>query len=238
MEKVIYFMWRDPSADAEQFGKNLRGPLCDRLLAGDVRGLHVNIMDAAVAPAVGLRQINLWPQPEAFVSVWVDSAIDYLRRPVDDIVAAAAWRIAAYLVSESMPIRNTRHQPRPGQRTEGFSQIALLGRPPRLTPEQWRNIWQNSHTKVAIDTQSTFLYVQNLVLRPLTYGAPIIDALVEEGFPAAAMNDSQVFFDALGDEKKYQKNLDAMMESCNRFIDFDRIDVVPTSQYVLKPVAA
>ncbi len=238
MEKVIYLLWRDPAVDAEQFGNSLLGQLADRLLNQDVRGLQVNVSDAAVAPAAGLRQTNTRPQPEALVSVWVDSAVDYLRRPVDDLVAAAAPRIAAYLVSESRPIRNTRHPPQPGQRTAGFAQVVLLGRPPRLTPENWRDIWQNSHTKIAIETQSTFLYVQNLVLRCLTYGAPAFDAIVEEGFPVEAMTDPHVFFDAPGDEKKFQRNLQAMMESCQRFVAFDKIDVLLTSQYVLRPTAA
>ena len=59
-----------------------------------------------------------------------------------------------------------------------------------------------------------------------------------------AMSDPQVFFDAVGDADKLQRNVRAMMDSCSRFIDFDEangqhmIDVVPTSQYVVKPPAA
>ncbi|MNF11532.1 hypothetical protein D3C80_2127680 [compost metagenome] len=60
---------------------------------------------------------------------------------------------------------------------------------------------------------------------------------MEEAFPPAAMTDPMAFFDAVGDQEKFQKNLGDMMESCNRFIDFDRIDVLPTSQYLLKTAA-
>ena len=52
------------------------------------------------------------------------------------------------------------------------------------------------------------------------------------------MTDPQAFFDAAGDEDKFQRNLQAMMESCQRFIDFDKIDVIPTSQYLVRPAAA
>lgn len=52
------------------------------------------------------------------------------------------------------------------------------------------------------------------------------------------MTDPMAFFDAPGDEAKFQQNLAAMMDSCNRFIDFDKLDVLPTSQYVLKAAAA
>ncbi|QVM89001.1 hypothetical protein I0D68_06105 [Pseudomonas lalucatii] len=37
-----------------------------------------------------------------------------------------------------------------------------------------------------------------------------------------------------GDEEKFQRNLTAMLDSCKRFLDFDKIDVVPTSQYPIK----
>lgn len=37
-------------------------------------------------------------------------------------------------------------------------------------------------------------------------------------------------------EEKFQRNVAQMMDSCVRFIDFDKIDVVPTSQYVVNVV--
>ncbi|WP_317848745.1 MULTISPECIES: EthD domain-containing protein [unclassified Pseudomonas] len=84
-----------------------------------------------------------------------------------------------------------------------------------------------------MDTQANFQYVHNLVVSALTHGAPRIDAIVEECFPPAAMTDPMAFFDAVGDEAKFQRSLAVMMESCSRFIDFDRINVLPTSQYCL-----
>ncbi len=235
MEKVIYLLWRDAGESGEQFGQRLRGELADRLLALGARGVQLNVADAASAPGEALRQSNTRPQIEGMLSLWLDSAIEKFRRPFDIALAAAVPRMAAYLVTESQPIRNTRHPPQAGSRTAGFAQVAVLRRPPRLTEEAWLDIWHNSHTQVAIDTQSTFQYVQNVIVRPLSYGAPIYDAVVEECFPAEAMSDPQVFFDGVGNPEKFQRNLAAMMESVQRFIDLDKIDVVPTSQYVIKP---
>src|SRR3546814_5310897 len=65
-------------------------------------------------------------------------------------------------------------------------------------------------SKVGIETQSNFEYRQNVVVRPLSDDAPAIDAFVEECFPPDAMTDPHVFFDAVGDEAKFQRNLDAM----------------------------
>jgi hypothetical protein len=240
MEKVLYLLWRDAGASGEfseageRFGQRLRGDLAERLLALGARGVQVNVADAAAAPGETLRQSNTQPQIEGMLSLWLDSAVARFRQPFDDAIAAAVPRMAAYLVTESQPIRNTRHPPQPGSRTAGFAQVAVLRRPPRLTYEAWLDIWHNSHTQVAIDTQSTFQYVQNVIIRPLSYGAPLYDAVVEECFPAEAMTDPQVFFDGVGDPEKFQRNLQGMMESVQRFIDLDKIDVLPTSQYVIK----
>lgn len=238
MEKVVYVVWRDSATSPVAFRERLRNGVADKLLTLGARGVQVNVADDAVQPAAGLRQVRTRPQMEGLVSVWMDSAIEQFRKPFDEAIEAATARIAGYLVTDSNPIRNTRFPAKPGERTEGFSQLAFLKRPPRLTHEAWLDVWHNHHTRVAIDTQDNFQYVQNVVVRPLTYGAPAFDAIVEECFPAMAMTDPGAFFDAVGDEEKLKRNVRAMMDSCHRFIDFDKIDVLPTSQYVVKSVAA
>ena len=91
--------------------------------------------------------------------------------------------------------------------------------------------WHSHHTRVAIETQSNFEYVQNLVVRPLTEGAPAYDAFVEECFPPEAMTDPGAFFAAVRDASLLKSNHAAMMESCRKFLDFTRNDIVPTSQF-------
>ncbi|MFV3307638.1 hypothetical protein ACNFBT_20430 [Pseudomonas sp. NY15181] len=233
MQKVIYLLWRDNRVDAEDFFRQLRTELADRLVRLGAHNLQLNLDDADVRPADGLRQEQAGELPHAVVSFWVDTAAGEFRRPYDEALQAACARMAGYLVCESVPIRNTRFPAQAGQRTHGFSQLAFLQLPPRLTHEAWLGIWQNHHMRVAIDTQDNFLYVQNLVVQVLTPGATPLAAIVEEGFPPAAMTDPMAFFDAPGDEAKFQHNLAVMMDSCQRFIDFDQLGVVLTSQYPL-----
>jgi hypothetical protein len=230
MEKLIYLLWRNPETTPDAWGELLRSQLADELRQAGARALRINLADSAVQAAAGLRQGQAATQPEAFLSLWVDSAIAALRQPCDAAIAACSARQAAYLVTESQPLRN-RRQAQPGERTDGFAQMALLRRPARLSYEEWLDIWHNSHTTVAVETQSNFEYIQNVVVRRLTPDAPDYDAIVEECFPAAAMTDPYVFFDAAGDEAKFQRNLKRMMDSVQRFIEMERIDVVPTSQY-------
>ncbi len=233
MEKVIYLLWRDPRVSLAEFDQRLRSEFAPRVAELDPLGLQLNISDESVrtaAPTVSATR----PQMEAFVSVWLHSANADRRKPFDELAAQASWRSAAYLVTESQPLVNTRHRPEPGQRTAGFAQVALLQRPPRLAPEQWLELWLGQHTQLAIDTQSTFFYVQNVVARPLTFDAPRFDAIVEEGFPQEAFGSQPDFYGAAGDKEKMRRHRAAMFESTQRFIDADRIDVVQTSQYVVK----
>ncbi|MCY1397676.1 EthD domain protein [compost metagenome] len=233
VQKVIYLLWRDSQTSLDTFSNRLRGEVAGQLKALGAQQIQVNVADADVAPAAGLRQENNRPLPDATLSLWIDSAIAAFRRPYDEVLTSTSARLAAYLVCESVPIRNTRFPAEPGRRTHGFSQIAFLTRPPRLSHEAWLDVWQNHHTRVAIDTQDNFQYVQNLVVQVLTHGAAPLSAIVEECFPPAAISDPLAFFDAAGDQAKFQRNLESMMDSCNRFIDFDRIDVLQTSQYPL-----
>ncbi|PPE75707.1 hypothetical protein C3942_02100 [Solimonas fluminis] len=235
MEKLIYTLWKPEGQAMADFAAALRGPLAAQLLQAGVRHAQLNIDDADAAPAAGVRQVATAPLPDALLQLWMDSAIALRRRPIDALVAAAAARHDAYLVTESQPLRNERHAPAPGQRTYGFAQIALLKKPQRLGYEQWLEIWHDSHTPVAIETQSTFEYRQNVVVRALTPGARPYDAIVEECFPPEAMSDPQAFFDAAGDAEKFQRNLDRMMASVGRFLDLGTIDVLATSQYHLSP---
>lgn len=228
MEKLLYLLWRD-EGDANAFAERLRTRLAPELQRSSARRLQLNVVDRDVEPAAGLRQERSIPAIDAMLTFWLPTAFE--RGPLEERIIAFAGRAAGYVVCESEPIANVNAVNRVGERTDGFSQIAVLQRPPRLAREQWLDIWLNSHTKVAIETQSTFRYVQNVVVQSLTCAAPGYDAVVEECFPAAAMTDQQAFYDAVGDDEKYRRNLQAMMESCTRFIDFDKIDVVPTSEY-------
>lgn len=224
MKKIVCALWGCDSA-------SLLGQLPRALAAAGATGIRINLQDEAVAAGAALRQVNTHPQMEAVAQFWVQSTYQPFVAGIHEALAKAGDRYAAWLVTESTIIANTSHPAQPGQRTEGFAQLAFLGLPPRLTHEEWRGIWQGYHTKVAIETQSNFEYVQNLVVRALTADAPPIAGFVEECFPIEALTDPFVFFDAVGDKAKFDANLATMMESCGRFIDFDRIDVLITSQF-------
>ena len=80
-----------------------------------------------------------------------------------------------------------------------------------------------------------YSYRQNIsVLAEPSDAWPLMDAIVEESFPEAAMTDRAVFFNAGDDQEKYKENEKRMIDSCMRFIDFDKFDCVPMSEYIIK----
>lgn len=237
MEKIIYPVWKLSHQSMNDFNTALLGSMSEALLASGLKKLRINVVDDDVAAASKLRHENMTPLMDAVISMWVDSYI--YRDKQQAILSDYVDRYDGYLVTESEPLVNTIHPAQPGQRTLGMSQLAFLQKPERLSRHEWLDIWHNSHTQVAIDTQSTFGYRQNVVVMAVTEGAPNIDAIVEENFPVEAMTSPHAFYHAFDeqgnrDDAKLAEHGKLMAESCARFIDFTDINVLPTSEYNLK----
>ena len=229
MEKHVYIVWRKTGQSKEQFNLKLRTELAPALQAQGAAGVQLNLMDQHVEPASGLRRGTFQAEQDGYISFWLPSR--HARHPLEGSLKESCSRIAGYIVCESEAIVNTQHRVAAGERTPALSQLVCIQRPPRLTYEAWLDYWLNTHTKVGIETQSNFQYTQNIVVQSLHFDAPALDAIVEECFPEEAMTSLHVFYDAVGDDEKMQKNLGIMMDSCSKFLDMDRIDVCPTSQY-------
>jgi hypothetical protein len=150
-------------------------------------------------------------------------------------VAGATERLAGYLVVESVPLRNRTHPAPLGRRTPGVVMVALIERPERIAWEDWIAHWHGPHRKVALETQCTFLYVRNVVVRALTPGAPPWAGIVEEGFPTEAVTDPMRWYKAEGSPETLKRNVARMVESCRAFLDLDRVESHPMSEYRLMP---
>ncbi len=231
MEKIVAALWCSQGQDCADFATALPKRLAPALRAAGGTRLRLNLRDAAVEPAAGL--IQRWQEPDAVAQFWLPAANPRFFAGAAAALTAVSARHAAWLVSEATIIANAAHPPAPGARTWGWSQATFLAFRPDLAPEIADAHWRTHHTTVAIETQANFEYVQNRMVRALTPAAPAYDAFVEECFAPEAMIEPMAFFDAVGDEAKYSANLATMMDSCGGFIDFSRIDVIPTSQYDL-----
>ncbi len=234
MEKVIAALWAPEGEDHAAYGGRLLASLPADLASAGAQNVRINIRDETVLPGQALVQSWQVPQQAAIAQFWMPSANARFRGEIDAALAAHSARFAAWLVCESTIIANTAHVSlanQPPTRTWGWSQASFISFRPDMTRTQAIAHWHSHHTRVAIETQSNFEYVQNLIVRPLTDDAPTYDAFVEECFPLEALDQPEVFFDAVGDQDKFAANLATMMDSCAGFIDFTRIDVMPTSQF-------
>lgn len=222
--KLMYALW-GPGLDSALRTPELRAAL---RAAGATR-LQLNVDDADVAPAK-LRITTFDAPVSAVVSLWTKK--DWTENDpaqFSELLAAAADRTAGWEVEERVPLAPP---PTPdGERCPAMSQLGFLRIPPGLTPAEWLHNWQGLHTTVAVETQATFGYLQNRVLRPV-HGTEQIDALVEELFPMEAMTDVHAFYGSGGDDAELHRRLTLMIESVTRFGAHENLDVVPTSRYV------
>lgn len=226
MEKVIAVLMRAESD--EDWCARQRGPVADALLDSGVLGLAVNVRDDAVRHSL-MTLTTLDPPVAAVVSMWTQQCYGRQMTAALELLAGECDRLAAYLVTESIPLLAPASEP--GSRTTGLANIALLRRPDDMDQASWLSHWQGHHTPVAIETQSIFGYTQNWVVRSLSPDAPGIAGIVEELFPAEAITDLKAFFGA-ADDADLQDRLSQMIASTSAFGANENIDTVPTSRYV------
>jgi len=214
----MYAAWGDDLTD------RLRDEqLHERLAAAGVRRLQLNLDDSDVAPAM---RIATGPDHiGAIVSVWADADPE-----VTAALASATERLAGWEVDERLPIPPPESPHR--VRMDALANVAVLKKPDDLDRDEWLHRWLVDHTPIAIATQASFGYVQNIVIRELTDPPRRVDALVEELFPSAGMVDMHAFYGSGGDDAELNDRLTKLMASVAR-IGFDHdIDLVPGSRYV------
>jgi len=227
MEKIVFKLWRSDSNSLEKFKKSLLVDL-PKTLESLISELQINIADEDVNEAAALAQTNYSQNPDAIVFIKVAS--QYYSENIISILKSFATKVEGFIVSESIILQDDSkdHQ---GKRSEGFSQVVFLEKPLEMTEFNWFDHWTHHHTKIAIETQSNFTYIQNTVVRPLQKDSPNFIAVIEECFPSEAMSNPSIFYNAENDSELLLKNTELMMDSCSRFIDFQKIEVIPTSRY-------
>jgi hypothetical protein len=228
VEKVMLLL-RESEAD-DQWCAQLLGPVAAAILDLGVAGLTINVRDGAVRESL-MTFTTMDPPVVAAVSLWTQQSYGEQVTDTVGLLGKECDSVAAYLVTESIP------KPAPtielGKRTTGLANIALLRRPTDLDPATWLKRWHIDHTPVAIETQATFGYTQNVVVRALSPDAPAIDGIVEELFPLEATTSLHAFFGA-ADDDDLRDRMNRMASSTSAFGANENIDTVPTSRYVLR----
>jgi hypothetical protein len=234
MEKIVYVVWKDPALDDSAFVECMTGQVRAELEELGVRGLSMNLVDGQAADCSAVRITKFDPPMAGTVSLWLDLCDE--AAPYERVIAKVTQRRAGYLVVESVPMRNTLHPSESGCRTPGINVVACIERPARISYEEWIRHWHGHHKRVALETQCSFQYVRNVVVRPLTEDAPPWAGIVEESFPTAAVTDPMLWYCGDGSQEKMTQNITAMMESVQVFLDIDRVESNPMSEFRFKEV--
>lgn len=196
----------------------------DALASAGAHAVAVNLDDADVAP--GLR-FGPGTPISAIVSVWTngdpEKAVRVITNAVDE-PNPHAYRVTEIVRLDPHPVAD-------GVRLDALAQVALLRRPDRMTVEEYLEYWQVHHTPIAIRTQNTSGYVQNIVEEALTPASPPVAAIVEEHFPMAALSDPHAFHGSGGDDAELKRRMAELMASVARFGADQGLDLVPTSRY-------
>jgi hypothetical protein len=213
-------MLHRPDVDAILLAADLR----TSLVAAGALKLAVNIDDDEVAPALRFGPAE---PIRALVSVWTQAdpggIVTTIAKAVDEP------ELHAYRVTEK--VRLDPHPVADGARLDALAQVAVLRRPEHMTREEYLEYWQVHHTPIAIRTQNTSGYIQNVVEEALTPNSPEIAAIVEEHFPMAALTDPHAFYGSGGDEAELNRRMSELMSSVARFGADQGLDLVPTSRY-------
>ena len=194
-----------------------------------MEGLSVNVRDGAVRDSL-MTLTTLAPPVAAVISIWTQQSYGPQVTAAIELLADHCESLAAYLVTESVP---TGPPDRLGDRIPGSRTSPCCADRHTSTTPTWLTRWQVDHTPVAIETQATSGYTQNVVVRALTPDAPAIDGIVEELFPDAATTDLHAFFGA-ADVAGLHDRMTRMVASTSAFGATDNIDTVPTSRFLLR----
>ena len=118
-----------------------------------------------------------------------------------------------------------------GETFSGTIQLCCFERREGLSNAALEQIWFTEHVQVAIDTQNTLGYRQNLVLRS---SHERLDGIVEEHFPIEAANSLTAFFADGDDEVKMMSNIHVLTESSERVLDLERSSVIHMTEHRLR----
>jgi len=172
------------------------------------------------------------------VNVWVKD-VDH-RFALEDILRQNGFEIAGYRVDEQIypEYGGNRHAgPRTwpdGERSPGVLAVTLLERPTRLSYEEWVRRWHGRQSPVSEAMQPRTRYVRNVVLRPLTAGAPPFEGIVEEDWPSFEHVSNPYLFYGARTPFELARNMGRMLASVTSFLDLFRIRTVTMSEYFVR----
>ena len=160
------------------------------------------------------------PEANAYPSTY-DAALVTSGVPLDAVPAPdAAFAVGRRVIK-------ARERGRDGARTEGFTVVCPSIRIPSLTHDEFDAHWRDNHSKVHVQASpGTCHYEQLIIDEALTPDAPEWDGVGLLSFASATEYTERLF-----DGEEGQR---AIFEDIPRFVDIQRGETLPATEYVYR----
>jgi hypothetical protein len=238
LQKIVYILWPIKGQEKKKTRELLLGDLATRIIGSGAVRLTIDIDD----PDADMRS----PAPKlysgepicALLNIWVEET--NRRKNIEDMLRYAGFRIAGYLVEESIftEYGGNRHAgPRDwpdGRRSPGITLVTLMERPKRLSRDEWIKRWHGVMSPVSEEIQPRTRYVRNLVVEAITPGAPPFEGIVEEAWPSKKHVTNPFLFYGADNMWHLAGNMCRILRAVKSFLDLRRIRTTPMSEYFIK----
>lgn len=239
MKKIVYILWADKDVSPAEVRTRLLEDCAPELLELGANYLACNIADDRVGVKSPAPQTPFSDEPfVAQLNLWLGEDED--PRPFEDVLRAAGFDIAGYLVEESLYTEygeNEHGTPRDwpdGERSPYVVAVTLLERPKHLSKDEWSRRWFGRQSPMSEAMQPRARYVRNVVVEAITPGAFPYEGIVEESWPSAEHVSNPFLFYGAKNVVELARNIGTMLSSVTAFLPITRIPNVMTSEYLVR----
>ena len=188
MEKLLTLLKRAEGVERDAFHRALLKDHAPRIGAHQpgLAGLIIDLVDIPAEEA-GLRPGGE-PSFDAIVETWVTADPEHVDGTTlwrDDALSGLVSAAHTYHVAVRVMREVERTWP-VGERSPGVKSVYLARRPQDLTPQGYADHWGNTHAPLALKHHvGMWRYIQDVVIRPVSPGAPPWDGFAELHFHTA-----------------------------------------------------
>jgi hypothetical protein len=212
MSDALIAFYHGPADETPaDFGSRLRATATE--LAADARATEV-VLFVDDGESGAPPEANAFPS--SFDAAFVTAGLPLEAVPTPDAAFAVGRRVI-----------KARERGRDGARTEGFTILCPSVRIPSLSHEQFDAHWRDNHSRVHVEASpGTCHYEQLIINEALTPDAPAWDGVGLLSFASAADYTERLFDGEAGQR--------AIFEDIPRFVDIERGETLPTTEYVYR----
>ncbi len=238
--KTVFALWNDADLSPEELRRLLVDEVVPDLLDGPVTWASVTVRDEEAAQVSAPTPFPLGvDKPAALLNLWSSDPglVDVVLARLEPLgLRAHAWVSEASIYTDYGGNRHSgpRYWP-DGQRSPGVTAVSFLTRPPAIPLDEWVRRWHGRMSPVSEEIQPRTRYVRNLLIAPMTAGAPPFQAIVEEAWPSPRhVRNPFLFYGAGYNPFKLVWNMVRLLAAVASFVKVPQVQTVMMSEWFLR----